>query len=308
MIIDIAYWRKVIRRIIAFSLAILVLCIIFRLSIFYIPFLIALVISMLIEPIIKWFAKKTKLERKKCAIVVLIAVFAIIIGILSIGITTLISESSDLLYGLNGYIDIVYDKSQELINFVNFDGIEGREEINSIIQNSTRNILDRISDSITEILQSVLKVVTSLPEIGIYTAITIIATYFLCTDRFYMMDQLEHHLPKEWVRKIGNHVREISSQLGGYVKAEIILIGIDFIIILIGLFGLNFLNYNIKYPLLVAIGIGFVDALPLVGAGTVMIPWAIFSILNGNIKLAIATRDIIYNNSSSKTILRTKDS
>lgn len=288
MIIDIGYWRKVIRRIVAFSLAILVLCIIFRLSIFYIPFLIALVISMLIEPIIKWFTKKTKLERKKSAIIVLIAVFMIIIGILSIGITTLIAESSDLLSGLNGYIDIIYNKLQELINLINFDGMEEREEINSIIQSSTRNILDRVSDIITEALQSVLKVVTSLPEIGIYTVITIIATYFLCTDRFYMMDQLEHHFPREWVRKIGNHVREISSQLGGYLKAEFILIGIDFIIILIGLFGLSFLNYDIKYPLLVAIGIGFVDALPLVGAGTVMIPWAIFSVLNGNIKLAIA--------------------
>ena len=288
MIIDIGYWRKVIRRILGFALAILIICILLKLSVFYIPFLIALAISMLIEPIIKWVNKKTKLERKKSAIIVLFGVFAIIIGILSIGITSLISESSNLLTGLNDYIDIVYDKTQEMINSINFDGFDGREEVNAIIQNSTRNIFDRFSELITELLQSVLKVVTSLPEIGIYTVITIIATYFLCTDRFYMMDQLEHHFPKEWVRKIGNHVREISSSLGAYLKAEFILIGIDFVIILIGLFVLNVFNYNIKYPLLVAIGIGVVDALPLVGSGTVMVPWAIFSALNGDIKLAIA--------------------
>lgn len=288
MIIDMGYINKVIRRIFNFALAILGICIILKLSVFYIPFLIAIAISMLIEPIIRWTTKKTNLERKKSAILVLIAVFAIIIGLLTIGVIALVSESANLLSGLNDYIDMAYDKIQQLISFINLNGLENKGEINTIIQNATRNILERGSDIITEVLQSLLKIVTSLPEIGIYTVITIIATYFLCTDRFYMLDQLEHHLPKEWARKIGNHVREITSYLGNYLKAEFILIGIDFLIILIGLLVLNMLNYNIKYPLLVAIGIGFVDALPLVGSGTVMVPWAVSSALNGNLKLAIA--------------------
>ena len=42
------------------------------------------------------------------------------------------------------------------------------------------------------------------------------------------------------------------------------------------------------YPLLAALGIAFVDALPILGAGTVMIPWAIISSVNGNITLGIA--------------------
>lgn len=288
MIIDMGYINKVIKRILSFALAILGIFIIFKLSVFYIPFLIAVVISMLIEPIIKWTTNKTKLERKKSAIIVLIAVFVIIIGILMLGITSLISESANLLSGLNDYIDMAYNRIQDLTNFINFDGLENKGELNSIIQNSAKNILSRVSDIITELLQSILKAVTSLPEIGIYIAITIIATYFLCTDRFYILDQMEHHLPKEWVKKIGNHVREISLYLGNYLKAEFILIGIDFLIIVIGLSLLNFWEYNIQYPLLVAIGIGFIDALPLVGAGTAMVPWAVISALNGNIRLAIA--------------------
>lgn len=288
MIIDMGYINKVIRRLFHFALIVLGILITLKLSVFYIPFLIAIAISMLIEPTIKWITKKTRLERKKSAIFVLIGVFAIIIGLLTIGVTTLISESSNLLSGLNEYVDMMYDKSKQLTNFINFDGLENKGELNTIIENSTRNILDRFSDVITEVLQSVLKVVTSLPEIGIYTVITIIATYFLCTDRFYMLDQLEHHFPKEWVRKLGNHVREIASCLGNYLKAEFILIGIDFLTILIGLMILNFFNYNIQYPLLVAIGIGFVDALPLVGSGTVMVPWAVISALNGDLRLAIA--------------------
>ena len=37
-----------------------------------------------------------------------------------------------------------------------------------------------------------------------------------------------------------------------------------------------------------ALFIGFVDALPILGSGTVMVPWAIVSGLNGDLKLGIA--------------------
>ena len=57
---------------------------------------------------------------------------------------------------------------------------------------------------------------------------------------------------------------------------------------LIGLFIFKFCGLNVEYPLLAALGIGFVDALPILGSGTVMIPWAIISAINGDINLAIA--------------------
>lgn len=48
------------------------------------------------------------------------------------------------------------------------------------------------------------------------------------------------------------------------------------------------MKFNIGYPLIIAIGIAFVDALPILGSGTVMIPWGIISGLNGDIKLGLA--------------------
>ena len=43
-----------------------------------------------------------------------------------------------------------------------------------------------------------------------------------------------------------------------------------------------------KYPLLIALGIAFVDALPILGSGSVMVPWGIISELNGDIQLGMA--------------------
>ena len=54
-----------------------------------------------------------------------------------------------------------------------------------------------------------------------------------------------------------------------------------------GLYIFKFIGLNVQYPLLAALGIGFVDALPILGSGTVMIPWAIISATDGNVNLSI---------------------
>ena len=77
------------------------------------------------------------------------------------------------------------------------------------------------------------------------------------------------------------------STLGGYLKAEATLILISFIEILVALYIFKWMGLNVGYPLLVALGIGFVDALPILGSGTVIVPWAIISAVNGDIKLAV---------------------
>lgn len=70
-------------------------------AVFYMPFLIAFIISIMVEPIIKWFSKKTKIQRKPSAIIVLVLVFAIIVGLLAWGIAVLIDEGANLLKMIN---------------------------------------------------------------------------------------------------------------------------------------------------------------------------------------------------------------
>ncbi len=55
----------------------------------------------MVEPIIKWFSRKTKIQRKPSAIIILFLVFAIIVGLLAWGIMALIDEGANLLKLLN---------------------------------------------------------------------------------------------------------------------------------------------------------------------------------------------------------------
>lgn len=288
MIIDMNYWSKVFRRILIFALTILGVYLAFKLAMFYIPFLIAFIISLLIEPLIRGIKKKTKLNRKMSAILTMLIVFSIIIGLLVWGITSLITEASDLLQGLNGYFDIAYEKIQTIIDEFDFEAIELPDEVKNIIQNSLSDFLGTLSEWLKNALGKILNGITSIPTIGIYTVITILATYFICTDKIYILDQIEHHFPKLWVKRVSMHIRDIAKTLGKYLKAEVILIFISFAISLVGLYIFHFVKMNVPYPLLMALAIAFVDALPILGSGTIMLPWAVISAINGDIGLAVA--------------------
>ena len=260
MIIDVSYWTKVLKNILYVVLLLLGLYLALKLSVFYMPFLVAFIISLIIEPAIKFIMKKTKLTRRTSSIIIFIIVSAVLIGSLSWIIITLFSESSSLLQGLNDYFDKAYSQFQNLISSLNLDKIHLSEELLEVIQNSTGNILESVSNWIRNLLTGLIGIVTSIPSIAICIGITVVALYFICVDKIYIIDQIEHHVPNLWVKKIGNHLRDLIKTLGGYLKAEATLVLVSFIISLVGLYILEFLKFNIQYPLLMALFIGFVDA------------------------------------------------
>ena len=288
MVIDMGYFTKVLRNILILIITLVSIFLLFKLALFYVPFLIGFIISLLIEPIIKMISKGTKLTRRTSAIIVLLCIFTILITLIVWGSVSLISESAELLQSLNIYIEKIYNQIQKYINSIEFDKLEIPRQVISIIETSANNFLDFVTKWVSGFLTSILQGITSLPVIGIYIVITILSTYFICADRLFILDQFEHHFPKLWVRKFGIHLKKLISTLGSYLKAEATLILISFIEVLIGLCIFEWIGLNVEYPLLAALGIGFVDALPILGSGTVMIPWAIISAVNGDLNLGIA--------------------
>ena len=210
MIFDKAYWTKVIRRIAYFVFSIVTLCVAFKLSVFYMPFLIAFIISLLIEPLIKKMMKNTHLTRKTSSIIIFVIVFGIILGSLVWGITTLFSEASNLLQGLNEYFDKAYILFQNFTKNIKFDGLKMSDEILKLLQNSTDDILIKVSAWARAFLNNLLNIITSIPEISIYFVITITALYLICVDKIYILDQLEHHLPRMWVQKLRKPFKRLS--------------------------------------------------------------------------------------------------
>ena len=71
--------------------------------------------------------------------------------------------------------------------------------------------------------------------------------------------------------------------IGRWLRAQCVLIVITFFQLLVGL-----LLIRQPYALLLAVVIAFIDALPVFGTGTVLLPWAVLCCLEGNFPKGIA--------------------
>lgn len=153
MVIDINYWTKVIRKLLITIITIVLVYLGFKLAIFYFPFLIAFIISLLLEPLIRILMKKLKLKRKYSAIIIILFIMGLFIGLISWGISALISEGSNLLNNLNEYVEIITKNIQNIISNINLSKLNIPESVISSIEKSSKEMVN----TIVEILQNVLK-------------------------------------------------------------------------------------------------------------------------------------------------------
>ena len=116
--------------------------------------------------------------------------------------------------------------------------------------------------------------VTGLPRLFVSLVTTVIATYMTSAALPQVKDWLRRRLPaswQEWLRQTRTRVRSV---FGGWCRAQAKLIGLVFVLLTLGLWILG-----VEFPLLFGGLIALLDALPVLGTGTVLIPWALISFL-----------------------------
>ena len=254
----------------------LIIIIFLKLFVFYIPFVVAYIISKLLNPVIIKLTKKFNLNRKISSIIVLTAFFLITGLVVIFGVSKILEESNFFLSMINTYIEKINDFISKIEN-------ENKLFGNYFISDSMKNIIIRnineyfnnLGDSLKNIVTNLITTLKSIPIYFINIIITVLAIYFILSDRFSILDKLEFQFTRKFISKIRSKLDNILNTLFDYLKAEIILVFISFIIVLIGLYIFKVLGMNIKYPFLMAILIGLIDALPILGAGTIMVPWSI---------------------------------
>lgn len=286
MISDFNYLSNVVKKVGSFILTTLVLLGILKLSCFYLPFLFSFLIAMMLEPVIKLFMNKIKLTRKLSSIIVMGIFIVILTLIIGWGISTLFSETNKLVDNADIYIN----KVQELFNNLSNSKLVNKipNELKDLIFMSKDDILKTLLNTLNRFFELFKNFIMSIPNFFIILFFSLIALFFMCTDKIYMIDQIEHHLPDKWAKHFLLHLREIVRKLIKYLEAETILVVISFFVSLVGFWIFNLIGIKVQYPLLVALGIAFVDALPILGSGTAMVPWAIIEAINGNFSYGIA--------------------
>lgn len=119
-------------------------------------------------------------------------------------------------------------------------------------------------------------VLGKIPDSAVGLGTGILAGFMISARLPRLKEGLSQRMPPVWKEKYLPALARLRKALGGWLKAQAMLIGITYGIVTAGLFLLK-----IPYAPVWALLIAFVDAVPILGTGTVMIPWGIVSLLQG---------------------------
>ena len=272
-------------------LVFLLIFIAFKIAVFLSPFVLAVLFSMIVTKIAKFLNSKVKLPKKISTAIALMIVFATVVGLISLIVTKLILEIYSLSFNISTYAQEIRLWIDNFMNFMNrgtiiLDRIP--EQILNQLKGSVSDIISMATSKISVILNNILSFITSLPNVVIYFFVTVIATVFMSLDKQNIILFVEKQLPASWLNKIYTLKNDLLSVVGGYLKAQAMLITICFFELLIGLNLFHFMGLNVQYPLTFAIIICAIDALPILGAGAFMIPWIVVSLIVKDFKMAVA--------------------
>ena len=266
------------------ALVILLLCIFVlpRCIYFFMPFVIGWIISLIASPVVRFFEEKLKVRRKGATAIVIVAVLAAVILIVYTVVSKLIQEG----IGFLNELPVLVEGIKEELNHVaaNLDGVYRR------LPENMQTTLARVGDEMGGILENVGaptfeavgNAARQLPDIFLGAIMCILSAYFFVADKSYLSSASSRFVPASIRYRLDLIRRSLRKAVGGYFKAQLKIECWVYIVLLAGL-----LILQVRYALLVALGIAFMDLLPVFGTGTIMIPWAVIEILSKDYPMAV---------------------
>lgn len=245
------------------------------------PFLLAGLLALAAEPLVTGLQRLLKLPRAASAIIG-VAIALLLTILLVLALCALLVRQLGALAGvlpdlesatLSGLDSLEYwllglaQKAPENISSVLTHGVE------SMFSNGSA-LLNQVSSKLLVLASSVLK---GLPDSALGFGTWILATFMLSARLPKIRLWLAAHVPATWSEKYFPFLVGLKQSLGGWLLAQAKLVGLTFCILAAG-----FLLLRIPHSVLWAALICLVDILPVLGTGTVLIPWSIVCFLQGN--------------------------
>ncbi|MFF2480472.1 sporulation integral membrane protein YtvI [Paenibacillus sp. NPDC058071] len=145
-----------------------------------------------------------------------------------------------------------------------------------------KGVTDNLPKLLTKLFNSLYGYVTSFSNFLFNFVIGIILAYFLSIEIKIWKKTAKEKTPNTFKQAFFFLRENVFKGISGYIKAQAIMISITFVVIFVSLLLLG-VNNAFAISLLAA----FFDILPLLGVGTIFIPWIIYLFIVGNFTLAI---------------------
>ena len=224
------------------------------------PFLLALLVAALLEPVVLYLRRKFHFQRGFSALILTLTLLFLLGGLLSLLWSTLLSQTNALLAAAPAFFDAIPAAADDLLSRLEQFSASSPEWLSGYLHEQLfRAVTD--ADSLLRSLSS---------RAGV------LAIFFTSASYPELCAALEHAVPEEAMAKLRLFRGGVMRSLARWLRAQATLSLITFSELLIG-----FLLMRQSYSLLLAFLITLLDALPVFGTGTALVPWAVFTLLFG---------------------------
>ena len=275
----------------------------------FLPFIIAFIVAAILQKPINTLTKRLPLKKGFVSAVLVILTVGIVVTIITLIGAQLVSYVKDFGSFISGKIESLPDflnnvqdwiyrhikflpDSIESVVHTTMDSVFGKlnssETIESAnaIKTTTASSFD--FSSLSAPISGLLSTAKQIPSILIAVVITIFACCFMAADYDVLMNFIKRQFPKDKRHTLVATRNIIKNSVFKLCKAYILIIFITFCEMMLGLKILELLNiYRSGYIFFIAACVAVVDIMPVLGTGTILIPWTIYSFIVSETSLGI---------------------
>jgi sporulation integral membrane protein YtvI len=258
----------------------------------FLPFIIAYTIAAMLQPAVRFLCKHAKVPKKLSVLVLVLVVTTLIFLLCYLILDRVYTELTVLSQNVKGFIDYVrndkeyaktlIDKINSVIPFVDMRDRLGKiwENLDAEMEAWLLSVANNLSGSVLPILGGIIAFV---PNALLVIAVVILSTYYFAVDYKKINSFIIAQLPE----KAANGVRVFKQEFVGTILKFLRAYGLIILITFLELF-VGFTILGIKYAFLIALITSVIDILPILGTGTVLIPWAVILLLTGDYYTGVA--------------------
>ncbi|RLQ98313.1 sporulation integral membrane protein YtvI [Falsibacillus albus] len=258
------------------------------------PFLIAIGIAFIINPLVNLFENKARIPRSAAVLISLVILIAFFAGLITLLIAEIVSGANYLGKVVPEHVDTLVKYIENLITsqiiplynegaslFKNLNAGQ-QDTITQNIQTAGQKIASSAGAFLQNFFQKLPNIISWIPNAATVLVFSALATFFISKDWYRLSGLLARFLPVK-ARTSGQKVFiDLKKALFGFIRAQFTLISITSVIVLIGL-----LILRVDYAITIALVSGLVDLLPYLGTGAVFVPWIVYEAIAGDTGLAV---------------------
>lgn len=244
------------------------------------PFLLAFIFSVLLKTPAEFLSRKLRINRRLVS-TVLVTLLFILLAVLTLLVGSELFSFART--SVSQFNTVIIPTVESLTETASRWTSRLDPNVVSVLDGLVNSVLLSLRSKVAEIsTRLVTGIMSSLPSSFLNVLFMIIATYFISLDFGLLKWAVARRIKEEDYNKIIAGLDYCKATVGRMLRSYVLIM---FITALEQSIGLTILG--VEYSVLIAMAIAVFDILPVVGSGTIMLPWAVISLITGDIKRGI---------------------